>query len=329
MTVLKQLWFQFEPSVKQQWRELLVAGQLVPDEQVDYTVGIYDGSQLIGTGSLYQNIIKCVAIDPAATQQNLLAPLIKALLDQLTETQYEAAFVYTKPKTAPYFEAMGFKVIVTTAEVSLLEWGYPNFDDYQAYLRRHKRPSDNAAAIVMNANPFTLGHQYLIEQALKSSDVVYVFVVSEDRSQFKTATRLAMVRRAVAINQRVVVLETNHYLVSNATFPAYFLKDQANLAVAKTQACLDATLFLTKIKPVLAIQQRFVGAEPDSPVTQIYNDQMAQVFADQLPLTVVPRLQQAGRPISATTVRQALAVGDWATVAQQVPPINKQFLKGS
>nr|WP_234005672.1 [citrate (pro-3S)-lyase] ligase [Lactobacillus sp. CBA3606] len=327
--VVKQLWFQFDPSVRQQWRDLLVAAQLVPDEQVDYTVGIYDGAQLIGTGSLYQNIIKEVAIDPTATQQNLLAPLIKALLDRLDETKYESAFVYTKPMTAPYFEAMGFKVIVTTDEVSLLEWGYPNFDDYQAYLRQYQRPSKQAAAIVMNANPFTLGHQYLIDQALKSSDVVYVFVVSEDRSQFKTATRLAMVRRAVAGNQRVVVLETAHYLVSNATFPTYFLKDQADLMLAKTQARLDATLFLTKIKPVLAIQQRLVGAEPDSPVTQVYNDQLAQVFASQLSLTVVPRLRQAGQPISATIVRQALSNGDWATVERQVPPINYQFLKGS
>ena len=326
---LKRLWLTINPTAKQQWQALLTQAGLMADDQVDYTVGLYEHEQLIGTGSLYQNIIKCVAIDETVTHQNLLAPLIKALLDRLAETPYDNAFVYTKPCTAPYFEALGFKAVVATKQIVLLERGYPDLNAYQLLLDQHKVTSTNAGAIVMNANPFTNGHLHLIQTALKTCDVVYVFVVSEDRSQFDTPARLAMVQQAVAAEPRVIVLPTNHYLVANATFPAYFLKDRADLAVAKQQAQLDATLFLRKISPILDIHHRFVGEEPLSPVTKVYNEQLAKVLTGQVALTVVPRLTNHGQPVSATAVRQALAVDDWATVQQLVPATTSQFLKGS
>ncbi|ETY75365.1 [citrate [pro-3S]-lyase] ligase [Lactiplantibacillus fabifermentans T30PCM01] len=326
---LKRLWLTINPTAKQQWQALLTQAGLMADGQVDYTVGLYEHEQLIGTGSLYQNIIKCVAIDETVTHQNLLAPLIKALLDRLAETPYDNAFVYTKPCTAPYFEALGFKAVVATKQIVLLERGYPDLNAYQLLLDQHKVTSTNAGAIVMNANPFTNGHLHLIKTALKTCDVVYVFVVSEDRSQFDTQARLTMVQQAVAAEPRVIVLPTNHYLVANATFPAYFLKDHADLAVAKQQAQLDATLFLRKISPILDIHHRFVGEEPLSPVTQVYNEQLAKVLTGQVALTVVPRLQYHGQPVSATAVRAAIAANEWSTVDQLVPPTTRQFLKGS
>ena len=39
-------------------------------------------------------------------------------------------------------------------------------------------------AVVMNCNPLTLGHRYLIEQALKQCDYLMIFVVQEDKSFF-------------------------------------------------------------------------------------------------------------------------------------------------
>jgi len=326
---LKRLWFDINPVAKRQWQALLTQAGLMADEQVDYTIGLYDGDNLVATGSLYQNIIKCVAVATTETHQNLLAPLIKALLDRLDEQQQSHAFVYTKPCTAPYFEALGFKAVVATNHVVLLERGYPDLNAYQLLLDQRKVTSANAGAIVMNANPFTNGHLQLIQTALATCDVVYVFVVSEDRSQFDTQARLTMVQQAVADQSRVIVLPTNHYLVANATFPAYFLKDQADLAVAKEQAQLDATLFLRKISPILDIHHRFVGDEPYSPVTKVYNDQLAQVLTGQLQLTVVPRLTVDAQPVSATQVRQALAANDWATVKQLVPATSYHYLKGS
>lgn len=314
-----RLWLDINASAKKAWQALLTQAGLVADEQVDYTVGIYDQGQLIATGSTYQNIIKLVAVADTAKHNNLLAKITGALLERLTADGFEQAYVYTKPCTATYFKALGFKAIAETTHICLLERGYPDIETFQAKLKRAKRPSQQAGAIVMNANPFTNGHRYLVQQALQTCDVLYVLVVSEDRSLFDTAARLKMVQAGVADLKNVVVLTTDHYLVSNATFPSYFLKDQADLKVAAEQAQLDAQVFLQRVAPVLDLKHRFVGSEPNSAVTAVYNDQMAQAFAGHLQLTVIDRLTENQQPVSATTVRQALKQDDWETVQQLVP----------
>ena len=50
-------------------------------------------------------------------------------------------------------------------------------------------------------------------------------------------------------------------MVSSATFPSYFLKEKADLEVAKVQATLDATLFLENIVPTLQLTKRYVGQD--------------------------------------------------------------------
>lgn len=325
---VERLWLTLNAPVKAAWQALVQQAGLTPDTQVDYTVGIYDQGQLVATGSTYQNIIKLVAVVDSAQHQNLLATIMTALWERLTTAGYEQAYVYTKPCTATYFQALGFKVIAQTATIALLERGYPDLAAYQDLLRQQRLTSRRAGAIVMNANPFTNGHRYLVQQALLTCDVVYVLVVSEDRSLYDTTTRLAMVRQGLAdLSTQVVVLPTAHYLVSDATFPAYFLKDQANLAVAAEQAQLDAQLFLTQIVPILAIKRRFVGEEPTSAVTALYNQQMANAFTGQLDLQVMPRLQVGSQMVSATTVRRALAANDWSQIQALVPATTYQIMR--
>lgn len=49
-------------------------------------------------------------------------------------------------------------------------------------------------SIVMNCNPFTLGHRYLVEEASRQSDLLYIFVVEEDKSDFPFEDRFNMVK---------------------------------------------------------------------------------------------------------------------------------------
>ena len=93
----------------------------------------------------------------------------------------------------------------------------------------------------MNANPITNGHLHLIEETAKQSDYVYVFVLSEDRSEFNDEERMMLVKRATADMSNVIVLPTNDYMVSSATFPSYFLRDRAQESVARIQAKVDAS----------------------------------------------------------------------------------------
>lgn len=318
MPQLKRIWLTINPQAAQAWEALLKQAGLTVDRQVNYTLGLFENGELLATGSLFGSIIKAVAVAPAHRAENLLTPIIQGLLDRLDTLQQTHAFVYTKPATSRYFSVLGFQNLVQTGQISLLEYGYPDFNDYLSFLRQHKRPG-SAAAIVMNADPMTKGHLYLIEQAAQANPTVYVFVLSSQQAFFTAEQRLAMVKQATATLTNVVVLPTRGYLVSPATFPSYFLKDQADLNLAKQQALVDAQLFQYKLAPVLQINQRYVGTEPHSPVTAIYNQVLKATLAPTLKLQIVPRLTCAGQVISASAARHALQTRDFNSLEKLIP----------
>ncbi len=322
---VKRLWLKEDKQAYAQWQALLRSSGLQPEADLDDTIGIYDDTVLIAAGSLSGKIIKCVAVREDYRAENLLAQLMTQLLERLYEKDETHCFLYTKLSNKAIFRSLGFREIIADEEVLFMEQGKPDFTDYLGYLKAHKKQGD-ASAIVMNANPFTKGHQYLVETAARQSPQVYVFVLSEEKSEFSTSDRLAMVRLGVAHLKNVTVLRTEDYLVSSATFPAYFLKDRAPLSIARTQASLDARLFKERIAPVLGISQRFVGEEPHSKVTEVYNQAMAHVFRDDLTLTVIPRLAVGKQIISATAVRRAMTDGDEAVLKDFLPETSYRYL---
>jgi len=179
----------------------------------------------------------------------------------------------------------------------------------------------------MNANPFTKGHQYLVECAAKQADQVYLFILSEDRSEFSFSERFEMVKQGIAHVKNVTILPTEDYLISSATFPAYFLKEHATEEAAKAQGTLDALLFKEKIAPILAIESRFVGEEPYSKVTEIYNETLKKVFGESLSLIVLPRKCIKNEVISATKVRKALQEDDVQTLQAYLPASTYNYIK--
>lgn len=305
MYTIKRLWLDKDSKAYSHWSGLMQAAGLEVNEFLDYTVGIYQKDRLVATGSYQQNILKCLAVAEDYQSDNLLTQLVIHLLERLREEEQTHYFLYTKPSNQQVFQSLGFHEIIKTDQILFMEQGLPTFEDYLDYLTKKKKAGD-ASGIVMNANPFTKGHQYLVETAAKVSEVVYVFVLSEDRSEFSAKDRLEMVRRGVAHLKNVVVLSTKDYLISSATFPTYFLKDKAETKKATLQAELDALLFKEKIAPTLAIRRRFVGDEPYSKVTEIYNETMQKVFGDELTLSILPRIAVADEIVSATKVRAAL-----------------------
>lgn len=326
MLTLKRIWLDRDKQARNQWVQFLVNGGLQPAEDATYTVGVYDGDQLVATGSLSENIIKYLLVCKKYQSENLLTQMIVHLLERLREENIQHYFVYTKPSNAQIFRSLGFKEILTTDEILFMEQGTPDFENYLQFLADFDHEGKNGG-IVMNANPFTKGHKYLVEQARKACDHVYVFVVSEDRSEFSSQERLALVKSGLAEFSNVTVLPARDYMVSATTFPAYFLKDRAELTVAAVQARLDAKLFKERIAPQLHITTRFVGEEPYSKVTNVYNEAMQAVFGDELTLTIVPRLTVAGEVVSATKVRQALTDKNEALLETLLPETTLAYLK--
>src|SRR5699024_7442081 len=111
-----------------------------------------------------------------------------------------------------------------------------------------------------------------------------------------------------------------------ATFPSYFLKENAQETVAIHQAELDATLFKKCIAPILNISIRFMGEEPHSQVTNIYNNAMTKVFGREMKLIITPRLRSNNEIISATCVRKAFKTGNVSLMKRFTPPTTYQFL---
>lgn len=184
---------------------------------------------------------------------------------------------------------------------------------------------ERIGAIVMNCNPFTNGHRYLIEQALKTVDFLIIFVVEEDKSVFPFEVRMACVKEGVADLKNVMVVPSGDLILSQRTFPEYFVKIADEDIVKNVE--YDITLFAEQIAPELGITHRFVGEEPTDGVTREYNEAMKRILpAHGIELIEIPRKEIEGRVISATTVRKCLETGDLESLDMLIPETTKRIL---
>lgn len=307
-----------------QWQTLLKSLTLAPDDPVDHIYGLIEGDQLIGAVSNLGPIIKQVAIPKAHQGGHVFNQLISFIMNQLAAEDVFHYFVYTTPSHQNAFEHLGFDTIAQTDDLVFLEKGFHGFKYYLEQLKT-KLQDQPTAAIVMNANPFTLGHLQLIQRAAQENPQVLILLVSAQRSLFTFDERLALITQGTAHLDNVVIAPTDYYLVSNGTFPTYFLKERAPLQVAEKQARLDAAVF-TQYSTALPITKRYVGTEPTSAVTEIYNRIMAEAFKDKFPLVIQPRQTFQSQVISASKVRQAIQTNDLALIQAITPLTTYQFI---
>ena len=294
------------------------------DEGIEYTVAIRDGNDRIAAcASLQGNVIKCVAVDPSLQGEGITATLLTALKREALERGHRHLFLYTKPENAAQFGGIGFHEIARTDSVLLMENKRDGFSSWVESVRREGACGIIGAA-VMNCNPMTLGHRYLIEQAAAQCDTLYLFIVSEDRSAVPAADRRRIVEEAVADLPNTCVVGTDRYLISSATFPDYFIKDQSRSGSVWTG--LDIAVFCRAAKE-LGITKRFVGNEPFCPTTSAYNAAMAQALPDHsIEFIEIPRLEKEGRAISATEVRRLAAEGRLQEMKTLVPDATWNYL---
>lgn len=305
------------------------------DTHLDYTAAMLDEEyNVIATGSCYGNTLRCLAVDSGHQGEALM----NAMVSHLVEYQYGRGnthlFLYTKCSTAGIFATLGFTEIERVAESNLvfMENRQRGFQDYLEKLRQEtveqggeEALGKNAAAVIMNANPFTLGHQYLAEQAAASTELLHLFIVSEDQSLFPFAVRRKLVMEGCRHIPNIVFHDCGSYLISATTFPAYFQKSEQD--VIQGQAILDLKLFV-RIAEALSIQARFVGEEPSSVVTGCYNDIMSRELpAAGIACNILTRRKSGEEIISASTVREALKAGDWEQVQRLVPETTLRFLR--
>lgn len=285
-----------------QWEELLTRVGLTPDRDAEQTVTVWEQEQLIATGSRKGNLLKCIAVHPEHRGEDLTAVVISQLRADAFSAGYKHLFLYTKPENRHLFESIFFYPIARTDTVLLMEDKRGGIRSFLDTLPQAV-PGRKIGAAVMNCNPFTLGHRYLVETAAKECDHVYIFVLSEDQSRFSADDRIEMVRLGTADLPNVTVLPTGPYLISSATFPTYFLKDR-DLAT-QVHCELDIEIFEKYFVPRFGITHRYVGTEPFSPMTAQYNDALKENLHN-VTFVEIPRLETGNTPVSASAVRAAL-----------------------
>ena len=338
---------ELHPTIPRQRRqiEMFLQTNGLRYDDVDYYAAIVDESsdEMIAGGGLKGSVIKCVAVADGHKGEAVANVIVSHLIAKANAEGCQCVKLYTKPDNRQLFESLSFRLIAESPNAILMETGVGGIEKYSEELRvkseelrvkSEELKNDESVVsnarkpigvIVMNANPFTLGHRFLVEQSSELVERLYVVVVREDCSMFSYNERKAMVSQGVRDIGNVVVVDGSDYAVSAATFPTYFLKQLSD--ATDTQIILDLDLYRRRIAPALGATIRFFGSEPTDPLTRRYNELMHQQLGEEH-VHEIQRKQQEGSVISASRVRKAMMEGCLWDAIQLVPPTTIPYIIG-
>ncbi|WP_449557007.1 [citrate (pro-3S)-lyase] ligase [Huaxiibacter chinensis] len=306
------------PERLSQIRYLLADSGLGLDNDITLFVEAWSGAQLVGCAGLAANVIKCVAVDEKLRGANLSARLLAEVENAALACGHFHLFLCTRPCNKERFGRSGFWPIAQSGNSAVLMENTPQgITRYCRSLHTLRQEGERIGAIVMNANPFTSGHRHLVEQAAAQCNWLHLFVVREDASFFPFAARLQMVQAGVAHLPNVTVHEGSQYIISRATFPAYFLKESGKVQQAWSE--IDVTIFRDHIAPALGITHRFIGSEPFCDITRQYNQTLHSLLASHIEVVEMPRIKASGNAISASEVRRLLKTEQFSRIREIVP----------
>lgn len=338
---------ELHPTIPRQRRqiEMFLQTNGLRYDDVDYYAAIVDESsdEMIAGGGLKGSVIKCVAVADGHKGEAVANVIVSHLIAKANDEGCQCVKLYTKPNNRQLFESLSFRLIAESPNAILMETGVGGIEKYSEELRvkseelgvkSEELKNDESVVsnarkpigvIVMNANPFTLGHRFLVEQSSELVERLYVVVVREDCSMFSYNERKAMVSQGVRDIGNVVVVDGSDYAVSVATFPTYFLKQLSD--ATDTQIILDLDIYRRRIAPALGATIRFFGSEPTDPLTRRYNELMHQQLGEEH-VHEIQRKQQEGSAISASRVRKAMMEGCLWDAIQLVPPTTIPYIIG-
>jgi len=303
-------------------KNLLEKNNLIYEHTVTKTIGLYDKNKLIATGSIDHNVIKMIAVDSNYQSQNISSKILSHLLFYLEAHEINHYFLFTKPENKNIFSNYNFNKIMETKDIVLYE---NKDDDITSSLKKMSKilpqKKGSRGCIVMNLNPMTLGHLYLIETAAQAHDDLIIFLVETDASLFDYDTRIKILRKSIKHLMHVHILPSTDYMISRATFPTYFLKDKQKMDVYTE---LDVSIFKTYFMPIFQIDQRHVGEEPLDELTHHYNLKMKAILKEKL--NIIPRKTYHQEIISASYVRKLARERKYDMIKPIVPKATYKFL---
>lgn len=294
------------------------------EENVESSILFLEDGEISASGSREGNVLKCIGVSPSLQGSGLAVKLISLLAGDAAAAGYGQLFMYTKPENIRFFSQLGFYEVAKTEESCIMDSRRNGVERFVSGVRRFD--GGETGCVVMNCDPMTKGHLYLIEKAAGLCDNLYVFVLSAHKGLFPAQTRFGMVRSSVEHLKNVTVERGGEYIVSPASFPDYFIRDSKR---AEDINCrLDLELFAERIAGPLGITKRFVGTEPLCPATAKYNRQMKRRLGQSgIEVVEIQRLCQDGGPISAGRVRRLLEQGKTAQAEALVPEKVRRCLR--
>lgn len=293
----------------------------------DKTFVIRNNGDIIATGSASGNILKYFFANCNYSGQGAIGVIYNSLLEYIIEKGYNSYFIFTTPNNKVIFESLGLKEVYSTERVMLLEGGFYNYRNWVDSINKLVGDKkEKRGAIVVNCNPMTLGHKYLITKALEEVDELLIFVVEEDLSVFPFEARYNIIVNEFKNDNRVKVLKGGPYIISRGTFPTYFIKQKDEMLEIYTE--LDAKIFGLKIAKDLLIDIRFLGSEPKDLVTLAYNKALKEILEErEVKVEIIPRVEQDNKPISASYVRGLLKDDKLEKAYSILPQSTIEFLK--
>jgi len=305
------------PALRARTASFLGSLGLDLEDDLDFTVVAAEGPEIVGTGSRKGGVLRCIGVSPEHRGEGVSATVLTALVSEAFSQGIHHLFLYTKPENEVLFAGSGFHTVASTGRAALMENRREGAVRFAAGLV-DGRAKGTVGCVVANANPFTRGHLYLAGQAAKLCDFLYFLVLSEDRSLFSAETRLRLAQEGLAHLPNVAVRPTGPYLISQATFPEYFIKDKAD--VSRVYYDLDIAVFLKHYVPALGISARFAGTEPTDPLTAGYNVRMRELLEGAgVRFEEIERKKEGAAPVSASAVRRFMAKGDLDSIQPLVP----------
>ena len=182
----------FTGKKKEELKKFLEYMGLTYDEQITHSIVLRKEKEIIATASCQKNIIKCVAVSEEYQGQNLLAHLMTSLIEYFYGMGISHFFGFTKPQNKELFCSMGMYPVTQTEKILLLENDKNGLEKFLKRLKKEtqeqqkckveNRHENGIGAVVMNCNPFTRGHEYLIREAAKKNKWLHIFILSEEQS---------------------------------------------------------------------------------------------------------------------------------------------------
>ena len=293
---------------------------------------VFENEKIIACGCREKNVLKCFAVDENYRGENLFDKIISSLLTECYNENLKTIFVFTKLKNIKFFESYNFVVLASGMTSTLM---YKSDESIIQVLektmgehtvQKNFLTDKKIGAVVINANPFTLGHKFLITAAAKEVDLLFVFVVEENKSFFSFAERFFLVQKNSSELLNVHILPSTKFLISAATFPSYFLKEKK--LISSEHALIDARIFGKYFVPQFHIATRFLGDEPIDESTRFYN----KILSEELPkyhcsVKIFSRLKNSEIVISASLVRKYFLEKNFEKIKPLVSNITIDFLK--